>query len=173
MRGDADIIAVASSASRLLATDIASAPEADRPCACCGFQQAPTSIGDLPLCLTCAPAFALDMPGIDQVARLIWLPHIDQGMLSQLVRALHVARLSDGQRDRANGLAALAARSAEAEQRLGTCLISEFRHAVRDGGDTSRVAESVLPGIRVLALGRWFDPDADLYDVHLQRWAVL
>lgn len=61
--------------------------DAQTACACCGLAGATLTVNDTPLCLVCAPAYAADDTQIDQHAAIIWLPQLDQGSLSRLVRA--------------------------------------------------------------------------------------
>ena len=61
-------------------------------CSCCGIQGVSMSVSGLKFCTVCAPAYSVDEPDIDAVCALIWLPHIDQGFLSRLLRAAYAAR---------------------------------------------------------------------------------
>ena len=151
-------------------------------CTCCSHMQATHLTGTRSLCLTCAPAFAMDEPDIDAVAQLIFLPAMDQGVLSRLVVALHTACAAAGCSvfDAPNEGAAGAARSVfgtlraahvDAVTRTGTDRPSELRAALRGQNIRDARRSSVESGVRVLMLGTWFAEDAGLYRRCAEDWA--
>jgi hypothetical protein len=143
-------------------------------CACCAAARAVHFVGDTPLCLTCLPAWALDAPGIDEIACLIWLPHLDQGVLSRITAALHAAAAHEGHtihdrkltgRPAAARLAYDALKELEGEvvQRLGSSRLSDLRQAVLRLSDSQIANRQGESGLRVLFSGRWFAPQPDRY----------
>jgi len=147
-------------------------------CACCQHMPATATVGDTALCPTCLPAFALDANGIDHVASLIWLPQLEQGVLSRLVLTLHVtcARQSVTVRTAATGEAGIAALNFELLKirenalvdRIGTARISEFRKACRKLDSDPVQRAHFVNGIRVLHHGKWFGDAPQLYSDYLR-----
>ncbi|GBR20276.1 MULTISPECIES: hypothetical protein [Asaia] len=147
-------------------------------CACCQHMPATATVGDTTLCPTCLPAFALDASGIDHVASLIWLPQLEQGVLSRLVLTLHVtcARQSVTVRTAATGEAGIAAmnfellkrRETALVNRIGTAKISEFREACKELKIDPVQRAHFVNGIRVLHHGCWFGDAPQLYDNYLR-----
>lgn len=147
-------------------------------CACCQHMPATATVGDTALCPTCLPAFALDAHGIDHVASLIWLPQLEQGVLSRLVLTLHVtcARQSVTVRTAATGEAGIAAMNFELLKRredalvnrIGTTKISEFRESCKELKTDPVQRAHFVNGIRVLHHGCWFSDAPQLYDNYLR-----
>lgn len=152
-------------------------------CACCGHMQAKHMVGARGLCLTCAPAFAIDEPDIDTVAQLIFLPAMDQGVLSRLVAALHTACAATGHsvfdpsQEGASGAAGrvfgtLRAAHVDAIARTGTDRPSELRAALRGQSIQRAPVSNGESGLRVLMLGTWFAEDPSLYRRAARQWAA-
>lgn len=147
-------------------------------CACCQHMSATATVGDTALCPTCLPAFALDAHGIDDVASLIWLPQLEQGVLSRLVLTLHVtcARQSVTVRTAATGEAGIAALNFELLKmrenalvdRIGTAKISEYRKACRKLDSDPVQRAHFISGIRVLHHGNSFSDAPQFYSDYLR-----
>lgn len=151
-------------------------------CTCCEYLLAAVTVAGKPLCLTCAPAFALDEPGIDDVATLIWLPHLDQGVLGRCVTALHVAARAAGHTlydQSLSGQALSAKRAFEALlfcrlgalEKIGTDRPSLYRSALKS---LSRhpLPEAHETGLRILMRGTWFPENPRRYLEATTEWAL-
>lgn len=156
-------------------------PGEGRSCGCCGQLPPAGAVASQALCLTCLPAFALDEPGIDSVGQLIWLPTMDQGVLSRLVAGLHTACARTGSTVFDGGAEGAAARQlfhtlrrtqSEAVVRVGTHRLSELRAALRLQRSIERQERRAEEsGLRVLMLGTWFDDDPGRYQRAASEWA--
>lgn len=142
---------------------------------------AAVTVSRRPLCLTCAPAFALDEPGIDDVATLIWLPHLDQGALGRCVTALHVAAKAAGHTVYDQGLSgeALSAKRAfeallscrlGALEKIGTDRPSLYRSALKSLS-RNPLPEAHETGLRILMRGTWFPDNPRRYVDAVTEWA--
>lgn len=142
---------------------------------------AAVTVSGRPLCLTCAPAFALDEPGIDDVATLIWLPHLDQGALGRCVTALHVAAKAAGHTVYDQGLSgeALSAKRAfeallscrlGAVEKIGTDRPSLYRSALKSLS-RNPLPEAHETGLRILMRGTWFPDNPRRYVNAVTEWA--
>lgn len=147
--------------SRLLPTD------AQTACACCGLAGTTLTVNETPLCLVCAPAYAADDQQIDQHAALIWLPQLDQGSLSRLVRAAWTALLvwSPGHpgRDRAlTILDDLSGRRETATEKIGTYHPSHLRLAVSTLAPHHMFKrQGAVSGLRVLPVAAWREQNSE------------
>ena len=150
-------------------------------CTCCEHMLAAVNVAGRPLCLTCAPAFALDEPGIDDVATLIWLPHLDQGALGRCVTALHVAARAAGHTvyDQALPGQALSAKRAfeallscrlGAVEKIGTDRPSLYRSALKSLS-RNPLPEAHETGLRILMRGTWFPDNPRRYVDAVTEWA--
>ncbi|QEO18866.1 hypothetical protein [Acetobacter vaccinii] len=149
-------------------------PAGSQRCACCDFQPARTRVAGTSLCLTCAPAYALDQDGLDHLAHLIWMPRFDQGVLSRMVRAIHAANLlaesvtdtaihDQAQRGK-HILDALIRTRGQARECLGIDSLTQLRKTVSSMAVREFVGRSSMTGLRVLLYRpAWFAPDVDLY----------
>ena len=152
-------------------------------CSCCGHLPASGIVARDAYCLTCLPAFALDETDIDSVARVMWLPEMDQGVLSRLVTGLHTAcaaqnvtmtrGTADGRAQSARGVfAELRKRESEAVARIGTDRPSELRATLRHMRATKMTSDRVgESGLRILSLGTWFATDPGCYEAAAKAWA--
>ncbi len=151
-------------------------------CCCCGHLAAAAAVAGNALCLTCVPAYALDEPGIDDVATLIWLPHVEQGALSRCVTALHVACAAEGatihdetltgrSKDARRVLDALLACRAGSNERIGTDRPSLLRAAMRALQGHKPPRPEGETGLRVLTLGLWFPDHPRRYYDAAAEWA--
>ncbi len=142
-------------------------------CMCCGRIDARVAVAHVVVCLTCAPAYALDEPDIETVAALIWLPQMDQGVLGRLVSAIHLARKHPEITDVAGmGVTAdhasrtfgeLHALRAEARKRFGTDSPATLRRVVSRTPSPDLDARNGMSGLRILMRGTWFGTDPDFY----------
>lgn len=154
-------------------------PAGSQRCACCDLQPARTRVAGTPLCLTCAPAYALDQNGLGALTCLIWQPRFDQGVLSRMVHAIHAATLlaasvpdtaiqEQAQRGQ-DILAELNRTRAQARACLGTDSPAELREIVSSMAFGEFIGRTSVSGVRVLLLKPdWFAPDVDLYRRDLQ-----
>jgi|GEM_PF-2948028 len=132
-------------------------------CVCCQHAKATVSVAGKALCPTCFPVYALDTPRIDEMASLIWLPHVDQGVLSRLVLALHsacaqqgetISTATTGQAGHAAAIfAELRALAGGVIERIGTAQVSHLRDAAKKLRDDPLQRKYVASGIRVLHHG--------------------
>jgi len=166
-----DLVLLARSSHGALVASALGPGEADA-CRCCGAAPAVLQVAGFLLCRTCVPAFALDEPGIDDIASLIWLPHVDQGVLGRIVAALHAAAGQQGLTIHdvdLRGQAALArmafdalkAQEAGAIARIGTARPSALRTAALALDQVARRRGET--GLRVLFNGNWFANAPDRY----------
>lgn len=143
---------------------------------------AAVTVSGRPLCLTCAPAFALDEPGIDDVATLIWLPHLDQGALGRCVTALHVAAKTAGHTVYDQGLSGEALSAKRAFEALLSCRLGALEKIGTDRpslyrSGLKRLSRNPFPeahetGLRILMRGTWFPSNPRRYLDAAQEWAV-
>jgi hypothetical protein len=151
-------------------------------CTCCEHMLAAVTVAGRSLCLTCAPAFALDEPGIDDVATLIWLPHLDQGALSRCVTALHVAARATGHTVYDQSLSGQALNAKRAFEALLSCRLGALEKIGTDRPSLYRSAlkslsRNPLPethetGLRILMRGTWFPDNPRRYLDAATEWAV-
>lgn len=149
-------------------------------CVCCRNTTARLLVADIPLCPTCAPAYALDEPDIDTVAVLIWLPQMDQGVLGRLASAIYVAKTHP---DAASGEGAARAEQAnrvflalyklreQAQERFGTNSPAALRRIVSTTPCDDLFGRQGTSGLRILMRGQWFRTDPDFYTRTLRSWA--
>jgi hypothetical protein len=175
-----DVVALARTNTLLRLSSFA--PAVTGLCSCCAHMPATHAIEGRDLCLTCVPAFVMDEPDIDAVAQLVFLPAMDQGVLSRMVVALHTACAAAGcsvfdAAEHGTAVAArrifgsLRAKHVEAVARTGTDRPSELRAALRGRPPRAAPGPGVESGVRVLMLGRWFAEDPGLYRRAAQEWA--
>ncbi|MBO1329040.1 hypothetical protein OQ496_10780 [Acetobacter suratthaniensis] len=141
--------------------------EAQTACACCGLAGATLTVNDTPLCLVCAPAYAADDTQIDQHAAIIWLPQLDQGSLSRLVRAAWSALLvcAPGEPAREQALAILddlSTRREAAAEKIGTYHPSRLRLAVSTLAPHHMLKrKDAASGLRVLPVAAWREQNSE------------
>jgi len=172
---------LASAAPERLTAEDLTAPMSGH-CTCCEHMLAAVTVSGRPLCLTCAPAFALDEPGIDDVATLIWLPHLDQGALGRCVTALHVAAKAAGHTVYDQGLSGEALSAKRAFEALLSCRLGALEKIGTDRPSLYRSAlkslsrnpfpEAHETGLRILMRGKWFPDNPRRYLDAAQEWAV-
>jgi intracellular multiplication protein IcmJ len=109
-------------------------------------------------CHMCDQVLSLQRVGMLGEGILIWLPEMTQGDLNHLVRALYIARASDGDAGEParRGLEALKARRDEAKKRLGTddpLILATVFADFLDSEDVQGRADR-LEGLRLLSLDR-------------------
>ena len=130
-------------------------------------------------CLLCSLCRGLDRPRIVEEVAPIWLPEMTQRALVAVVRRLHLICHQHGQPptmasvpppgepilSQAWGLyMALRRRVTLATARLGTSDLPELAEAIGDAERTGADVPSLLGGLRLLPLGRFFDgEDTDIY----------
>jgi intracellular multiplication protein IcmJ len=138
-------------------------------------------------CPLCHLPRHLDRPNIDDEAVLIWLPGMAQGVVNVMARQIHLACVREGQ-PHAYSAAACAApamsaayrayrtlyeRSAAAELRLGTLSPRQLGAALRDLAPTDYERRAtLLAGVRLLPLGRFFQAGLDIYPKVIRTWAM-
>lgn len=152
----------------------------DHTCRCCGFRSMKYQdtlylngrTDDLRLenmattCIFCHQCFNLDQVTLMRSGVLVWLPEISQTELHHVVRAIFVARISQGPVAEAarRALDVLMKRRDEARARLGTddpyILASVLRDYISNKSYEMRGAK--LDGIRLLPLDRRVIKEADL-----------
>lgn len=141
--------------------------DARTACACCGLAGATLAVSDAPLCLVCAPAYAADEAQIDRHAALIWLPQLDQGSLSRLLRAAWTALLvcNPGQPERERALAILddlSARRETAIEKIGTYHPSRLRRAVSTLAPHHMLKrQGAASGLRILPIAGWREQNSE------------
>jgi intracellular multiplication protein IcmJ len=141
-------------------------------CQCCGFraekhQQILHKNGDtrdfsdnnvLTACIFCHQCFDLSVVDAMQSGMLVWLPEVPQHDLSHLMRAVYVARVTQGPlADMARQIFdALYARGDEAKKRLGSKDPGALALVMRDflTGKEYHQTQDNLKGIRLLPLDR-------------------
>ncbi|GBQ91228.1 hypothetical protein [Asaia krungthepensis] len=146
-------------------------------CTCCQHARATVSVAGKALCPTCLPAYALDTPRIDETASLIWLPHVDQGVLSRLTLALHavcaqqgeaIGTATTGPAGHAGAIfAELRAQAGGLIERIGTAQISHLREAARKLSQAPLQRQHVASGIRVLHHGVGLPDEPNSYRHYL------
>lgn len=142
-------------------------------CACCGLSGASTRVGGTLLCMACVPTFALDLPSIDTMAGVIWLPQMDQGVLSRLVCAAHAAlrpqNTTEVQERAQSVLDCLADLRSASRQRIGTYQPSVLRETALAVPAHSLIKRrDRLSGLRILVLDAWFRTEASSFAVLLR-----
>lgn len=141
--------------------------DAQTACACCALAGATLTVNNTPLCFVCAPAYAADEEQIDRHAALIWMPQLDQGSLSRLIRAAWSTLLvcSPGQpaRDRALViLDDLSERRQTAAEKIGTYHPSRLRHAVSTLPPHQMLKrQGVASGLRILPVAAWREQNSE------------
>lgn len=152
----------------------------DYSCRCCGFRSQkyqdvlylngrtddlrPDNMATL--CIFCHQCFNLDQVSQMRSGMLIWLPEISQTELHHMMRAIFVARISQGPVAEAarRALEVLMKRREEARMRLGTddpfILASVLRDYISNKAYEMRGQK--LDGIRLLPLDRRVIKEADL-----------
>jgi intracellular multiplication protein IcmJ len=152
----------------------------DFTCRCCGFKSAkyqdihhingvrsdlrPENLATI--CIFCQQCFHLDRVSVMRSGVLVWLPEIPQAALHHIVRAIYVARISQGPvADAARrSLEVLLSRREDARARLGTddpyILATVLRDYITDKSYEMR--EAKLDGIRLFPLDRRIIKEADL-----------
>lgn len=136
-------------------------------CSCCGEMGTSVSASGAKLCIVCAPAFCVDEPDTDKVSTLIWLPQIDQGFVSRLLRSAYQARYVPASSppaavERASRaydiLTELENLRSVAKQIIGTDRISVLRKLIPEIPQYNLFLRSKrVSGLRVLPLAPWFD----------------
>jgi intracellular multiplication protein IcmJ len=135
-------------------------------------------------CALCWLARHLERPKIDDEARVIWLPGMSQAALNATVRVIHLRRRAaslglprDGNRRRPEehdlhfAEAGLQACAEAARARAGSDRPSDLARALlRLQPETYRRRGSLLGGLRLLPLGRFFDGEADIYPDIVDGW---
>ncbi len=117
-------------------------------------------------CIFCHQCFNLEDVGTMKSGALIWLPEIEQADLHHIVRAIYVARISQGPMAEAarKSLDALLARREEAKTRISTdnpyILSTVLKEYLSPAQYEQR--ERKLKGIRLLPLDRRIIKEADL-----------
>lgn len=135
--------------------------DAQTACACCGLAGATLTVNDTPLCLVCAPAYAADEEQIDRHAAVIWMPQLDQGSLSRLLRAAWTALLLQhvGHPTHTQVLTILddlSARRETAVEKIGTYHPSRLRLAVSTLAPHHMLKrQHAVSGLRVLPVAAW------------------
>ncbi len=181
-------------------------------CRCCGFESkkfqrvVPMSSLDpsaktddwATVCTFCELTANLDRAGLAGAGFLVWMPEMTQAELSNVVRALYVARDAQDQtlsKAAIRTLEVLTARRAEAKKRLGTddplLLATAFYEQLDDKAYAARVAK--IEGIRFLPLDRylvqqrggkdvnvfpqmlafWTSPDGPYGKIPVSEWQAL
>lgn len=140
-------------------------------CPCCGMAGVNTSVEEQKFCMVCAPAYGVDEPDVDTVSVIIWLPHLDQGLLSRLLCSAYAARFVSSPVCTAEVvmasrsydiLAELEALRSEAKRRIGTDCVSVLRKLIPNIPQLSLFQRGIhLSGLRILPLGSWFDIHAE------------
>jgi intracellular multiplication protein IcmJ len=157
----------------------------------CGYCGQPGAmfdvVGEAPACcVLCYLARHLERPRIDEEAILVWLPEMDQRILTLICREMHIElraaqeALHDDAAPRGDApeLArlhharqALRQRAEPAAARLGTDRPSELGEALRSLPRTVRSRQAaLLGGLRLLPRGRFFADDEDVYLSVVDAW---
>ena len=178
----------------------------DFTCRFCGFRSEHyqrivpyEKAGDPPFataCGFCEQSIMLDRTALSGAAILIWLPEFSQAELNHIVRAIYVAKASEGslvpvaQRT----LDALMARRSEAKKRIGTdepLLLATVMHEALAKEDFSTISHK-LDGFRLLSLDRhlvrtakgesnqfremvkyWCSPEGPYANLPVDKWSEL
>jgi intracellular multiplication protein IcmJ len=138
-------------------------------------------------CPLCYLPRHLDRSSIDDEAVLIWLPGMAQGVVNIMARQIHLACVREGLPPDYSAAArsaqatssayrayrTLYERSVAAELRLGTRAPRQLGAALHDlaPADHERRA-TLLGGVRLLPLGRFFQAGLDIYPKLLRDWAM-
>jgi intracellular multiplication protein IcmJ len=142
-------------------------------------QQGDNNSADLVVsCPLCYLPRHLDRPSIDDEAVLIWLPGMAQGVVNVMTRQIHLACVREGLPPDYSAVArsaqatssayrayrTLYERSVAVELRLGTRSPRQLGAALHDLAppDYERRA-TLLGGVRLLPLGRFFQAGRDIY----------
>lgn len=149
-------------------------------CQCCGFQSQKyqevhfldhnhknfTMDNMVTTCIFCHQVFNIDQASVMRSAVLIWLPEISQADLHHIMRAIYVARISQGPMAEAAraSLDSLMARRDEAKRRIGTDDPYVLATVMRDFLTNRHYAnrDEKLDGVRLLPLDRRLIREADL-----------
>ena len=149
-------------------------PAVQGPCPYCGMPTNGRSFNGS--CVQCHLVLNLDRPSIDDEAILSWVPEISQAALNIIVRELHcqlhARRTSFVSRPGAHFVTRIFNdRARVANDVLGTSRPSELAQSLslmRPASYTER--HRLLGGIRVLAVGRFFVEQEDIYPEILDEW---
>jgi len=149
-------------------------------CQCCGFQSkkyqevlhknhksSDVSEGNLlTVCIFCHQCFMLETVSAMRSGVLIWLPEMDQATLHHVVRAIYVARISQGPVSEAarKALDVLMARREDVKKRIHTDDPYILATVLRDylGEKQYDARDKKLEGVRLLPLDRRIIKEADL-----------
>ena len=149
-------------------------------CQCCGFQSvkyqdvhflnnAPSDVRSdnmATVCIFCHQCFNLELVSEMRSGVLVWLPEISQTALHHIVRAVYVARISQGPiADAARrSLDVLMHRREEVRRRLGTDDPFILATVLKDyiSGKSYELRKSKLDGIRLFPLDRRIIKESDL-----------
>lgn len=152
----------------------------DNTCQCCGFQsnkyqevhfldQNPSNLSMdnmVTTCIFCHQCFNLDLTCTMRSGVLIWLPELSQTDLHHVMRAVYVARISQGPMAEAarSTLDSLMARREEARHRIGTDDPFVLATVMKDFLTSRYYADrgSKLEGLRLMPLDRRLIREADL-----------
>lgn len=152
----------------------------DHTCTCCGFpsqkyqeihfldQDSRNLSMDnmVTTCIFCHQCFNLDQASAMRSAVLIWLPEVSQIDLHHIMRAVYVARISQGPMAEAARatLDSLMARREEVRRRIGTDDVYVLSTVMRDFLTSRYYADrdEKLDGVRLLPLDRRLIREADL-----------
>lgn len=117
-------------------------------------------------CIFCHQCFSLDEVSAMSSGVLIWLPEIEQGDLHHIMRAVYIARISQGPvADAARrSLDALMARREEAKRRISTDNPYILSVILKDylSDNHYMMREAKLKGLRLLPLDRRLIKEAEL-----------
>lgn len=117
-------------------------------------------------CIFCQQCFNLQAVSAMKSGMLVWLPEIEQASLNHMVRAIYVARISQGPVAEAARAAhdALIARREEAKKRLSTDDPASLAVVLRDylGPKEYQARAGKLEGIRLFPLDRRIIKETDL-----------
>lgn len=118
------------------------------------------------LCIFCHQCFDLEKVSEMRSGVLLWLPEIEQAQLHHIVRAIYVARISQGSAAEAAraSLDALMARREEARRRLGTDDPFILGSVMKDylGAGQYKARAKKLEGLRLFPLDRRIIKESDL-----------
>jgi intracellular multiplication protein IcmJ len=176
----------------------------DFTCRFCGFRARQyqhvipyEGAGTLPFataCGFCEQCLLLERAGLMGSGLLVWLPEIAQTELHHIMRAVYVARASEGSLAAAAARTqdALLARRAEAKKRVGSddpLLLATVMHESLDDDEYGRIAAK-LEGLRLLPLDKyvvrtktgdtnrfsqlvnyWRSPEGPYAQLPVEKWA--
>jgi intracellular multiplication protein IcmJ len=163
------------------------------PCAFCGVRSGKwllrVSADGVSSCPLCTLSLHLTRPRIDDEAALVWLPEMSQQAINTMIRHIHLrlrrlgedvrqsGRLRQSEPEQCvlhNARAILHARGAAASSRLGTDTPSELASALlRLSEAASASRASLLGGLRLLPLGRFYQAGQDVYPAILDDWLAI